>query len=87
MKVSNGPILTSFGLSINLFAFTESEVLYKKSFEIEDQVIPSSNSVIANNLYELYNVTYNKKYLEIMDKMMRKVGSKAQNGYLIILIG
>lgn len=62
----------------NLFAFTESEVLYKKSFEIEDQVIPSSNSVIANNLYELYNVTHDKKYLEIMDKMMRKVGSKAQ---------
>ena len=35
-----------------LFAFTESEVLYKKTYEIEDQVIPSSNSVMANNLYE-----------------------------------
>ena len=47
-----------------------SKVLYKKSFEIEDQVIPSSNSVIANNLYELYNVNYDKKYLEIMDKVI-----------------
>ena len=62
----------------SLFAFTESEVLYKKSFEIEDQVIPSSNSVIANNLHELYIITQDKNYLEIMNKMMRKVGMKAQ---------
>ena len=57
----------------NLFAFTESEVLYKKSFEIEDQVIPSSNSVIANNLYELYNVTHDKKYLEIRKRNLHKM--------------
>ena len=62
----------------SLFTFSESKVLYKENFEIEDQVIPSSNSIIANNLQELYNVTYDKKYLEIIDKMMRKVGSKAQ---------
>ena len=62
----------------SLFAFSESKVLYKKNFEIEDEVIPASNSVIANNLYELYIVTYEKKYLEIMDKMMSKVGAKAQ---------
>ena len=61
-----------------LFAFSESKVLYKQNFEIEDQVIPSSNSVMANNLYEIYNVNYQKNYLEILNKMMSKVGAKAQ---------
>ena len=61
-----------------LFAFSESKILYKQNFEIEDHVIPSSNSVMANNLYEIYNVNYNKNYLEIMNKMIRKVGAKAQ---------
>jgi hypothetical protein len=62
----------------NLFAFSESKSLYKKAFEIEDQVIPSSNSVMGNILYELYIITYEKTYLEIMNKMMNKVGDKAQ---------
>ena len=64
MKASNGPILllTSFGLRIKTYLHLQKvKSLYKKSFEIEDQVIPSSNSVMANNLYELYNVTYDKK--------------------------
>ena len=40
IKWTNIIINKFWGEDKNLFAFTESEVLYKKSFEIEDQVIP-----------------------------------------------
>ena len=42
--------------------------LFKDVFEVDDQVIPSSNSAMASNLYEIYKVTYDKYFLKICNK-------------------
>ena len=49
-----------------LFAYSSNKELYKQSFEIEDQVIPSSNSTMAHNLYELYRISNDVKFLKMM---------------------
>jgi hypothetical protein len=46
---------------------------------VEDQVIPSSNSVMASNLYEIYKVTYDKYFLKICNEMLSAVAIKAEN--------
>ena len=36
-----------------LFCYSNEQNLYKAKFEVEDQVIPSSNSIMAQNLLTL----------------------------------
>ena len=45
-----------------LFTYSVNKSLYKQTFEVEDQVIPSSNSLMANNLHELFQITRQENY-------------------------
>lgn len=57
------------------FAFTSDldEALISKHFEREDNVIPASNSVMANNLYRLDLYFENGFYKQILDKMVMNI--------------
>ena len=60
-----------------LFTYSVNKSLYKQTFEVEDQVIPSSNSLMANNLHELFQITRQENYLDKMKTMMKRVANKA----------
>jgi uncharacterized protein YyaL (SSP411 family) len=57
------------------FAFTSDldKALISKHFETEDNVIPASNSVMANNLYRLYLYFENGFYKQMLDNMLQKI--------------
>ncbi|MAJ07090.1 MAG: hypothetical protein CL827_09580 [Crocinitomicaceae bacterium] len=60
-----------------LFTYSVNKSLYKQTFEVEDQVIPSSNSLMANNLHELFQITRQENYLDKMNTMIMRVANKA----------
>jgi uncharacterized protein YyaL (SSP411 family) len=45
-------------------------------FQIEDNVLPSSNSVMANNLYKLFLIYSETEYLNIIKKMLQRITSR-----------
>ncbi len=57
--------------SVGLFSFSSSQepVLLSKHFEVEDNVIPASNSVMAHNLYQL-SIYFNQPHYETLAKKM-----------------
>lgn len=59
----------------NLFSFTSNldEQLITRHFEIEDNVISASNSVMANNLFKLHIYFENSYYEEVTKKMIEKI--------------
>ena len=61
-----------------LFRYSNEQNLYKVKFEVEDQVIPSSNSIMAQNLLTLYEVTRTEKYQELAIQMFDVVAEKAK---------
>ena len=61
-----------------LFRYSNEQNLYKAKFEVEDQVIPSSNSIMAQNLLTLYEVTRTEKYQELAIQMFDVVAEKAK---------
>ncbi|MBC7748023.1 MAG: thioredoxin domain-containing protein, partial [Methylotenera sp.] len=58
-----------------LFAFTSDldKALISKHYEIEDNVIPASNSVMANNLFKLNLYFENGYYKQTLDKMIQNI--------------
>ena len=63
----------------NLFRLSNDQKLFKDVSEVDDQVIPSSNSVMASNLYEIYKVTYDKYFLKICNNMLSAVALNAES--------
>lgn len=63
----------------SMFYFTsdEDEQLITRKIDTEDNVIASSNSIMANNLYLLGHYYYNKKYSETAQQMLHNVKDKA----------
>jgi len=59
----------------NLFYFTSDldPKLITRTIEYTDNVIPSSNSIMAKNLFLLYHYTDNKLYLNTSKKMLHTV--------------
>ena len=57
------------------FAFTSKidAPLITNHFETEDNVIPASNSVMANNLFKLSSYFHNPYYENICEKMLKKI--------------
>src|SRR5690606_18008662 len=53
-----------------LFYYSKAENLITKLIKTEDGVIPSSNSVMANNLFKLSHYFGEKSYAEMVDKML-----------------
>ena len=69
-------VLDNFsGLNSELFYFTskDDEDLISRSIEFRDNVIPSSNSIMAKNLFRLYHYFDKQVYLEKAKKMCLSV--------------
>ncbi|MCB2196216.1 MAG: thioredoxin domain-containing protein [Bacteroidetes bacterium] len=62
----------------SMFYYTSSkeEQLIAKSVEINDNVIPSSNSVMAQNLFKLGHFFINKDYIQKAEQMLINVKGK-----------
>jgi len=62
-----------------LFYFTSDEDadLITRKMEIEDNVIPSSNSIMANNLFKLSHYYSNNYYLEVSKQMLSNLKDRA----------
>ncbi len=58
-----------------MFYYTaeQSNDLISRNFEFEDNVLPSSNSVMAKNLYVLGELTENKEYLKRSEQMLQNM--------------
>ncbi|MFK5890591.1 MAG: thioredoxin domain-containing protein [Flavobacteriaceae bacterium] len=68
-----------FDDDLKMFYFTSntSTKLVAKKIETDDNVIPSSNSVMALNLFKLYHYYSNTKYLETAEQMLHNVKKNA----------
>jgi uncharacterized protein YyaL (SSP411 family) len=66
-----------FDEKTKMFYFTskEDENLIAKKFEVIDGVIPSSNSIIANNLFKLGHYYSDSKYLQTSEQMLNNLKS------------
>ena len=64
-----------FDEKTKMFYFTskEDENLIAKKFEVIDGVIPSSNSIIANNLFKLGHYYSDAKYLKTSEQMLNNL--------------
>ena len=68
-----------FDDNLKMFYFTDnaSAKLVAKKIETDDNVIPSSNSVMALNLFKLYHYYSNNKYLDTAEQMLHNVKENA----------
>jgi len=68
--------------SSGMFYYTSDTdpILIARKMEISDNVIPSSNSEMAKNLFILGRYFYNEEYINLARKMMNNVKSHALNG-------
>ncbi|HEU4495977.1 MAG TPA: thioredoxin domain-containing protein, partial [Flavobacterium sp.] len=62
-----------FDSANSFFAFTSNhdDALIARHYEIEDNVISASNSVMANNLFKLHLYYHNDYYYKTADKMLQ----------------
>ena len=62
-----------------MFYYTanDHENLVAKNLELDDNVIPSSNSAMANNLYMLGNLLDNGEYIQMSENMLNQMIDKA----------
>jgi uncharacterized protein YyaL (SSP411 family) len=56
-----------------LFYFTSSKdkALITRNYELNDNVMPASNSVMAKNLFKISKITGNQKYYDLAAKMLK----------------
>ena len=68
-------IANFFDINEGYFFFTdvEGEALIARKKELFDNVIPASNSIMAQNLYVLGKLTDRNDYLELSDQMLSKM--------------
>ena len=64
-----------FNAETNMFYFTSTldDKLISRTVEFRDNVIPSSNSIMANNLFKLSHYFDNKKYLNSSQQMANNI--------------
>jgi len=64
-----------FNTETNMFYFTSTldDKLISRTVEFRDNVIPSSNSIMANNLFKLSHYFDNKKYLNSSQQMANNI--------------
>lgn len=55
------------------YTHSEDNELSAKTMELQDNVIPASNSVMANLLFDLGHILYNEKYVEKAKKMLGNI--------------
>ncbi|NCX24502.1 MAG: thioredoxin domain-containing protein, partial [Proteobacteria bacterium] len=57
----------------DLLFYSDNEELFSKVISIDDGVIPSPNSIIAEQLYNIGHVIFDDYYLDLSDKMVSSV--------------
>ncbi|MGA1776675.1 MAG: thioredoxin domain-containing protein [Flavobacteriaceae bacterium] len=62
------------------FMFTPSPTLFSKIIILDDNVIPSPNSVMAGNLWQLGKYLDKKEYLDLVDQMITGILSNFSEG-------
>ena len=62
------------------FTFTEDPVLFSKIISVDDNVIPSSNAVMTENLWLLGELLGNKKYSNKAQEMLESMASYFSEG-------
>ena len=82
LKLTDYTIEHFYDKSSQLFYYTSDfgEKLVARKKEISDNVIPSSNSVMAQNLFRLGKIIDDKKYLHLPEKMLRRVYTQIIKG-------
>ena len=75
VNLSDYAIANFYDPAEELFFFTDAnaETLIARKKEIFDNVIPASNSVMANNLYFLGHLVENEKYVAMSKQMLSKI--------------
>ncbi len=59
-----------------LYNSNDAEVLITHHMEIQDNVIPSSNSVMANSLFRLGKILFINEFIEISSRMMEQMSAR-----------
>jgi uncharacterized protein YyaL (SSP411 family) len=74
-KLTNYCFTHFYNEESGLFYFTEKDnnSVVTNHFQMEDNVIPAANSVMANNLHKLYLILGNPEYLSVIHKMLKPV--------------
>jgi len=69
-----------FDVEKSMFYFTSDEDtnLITRKMEIEDNVIPASNSIMANNLFKLSHYFSNNYYLKTSKQMLHNIQERTQ---------
>ncbi|MFZ3272862.1 MAG: hypothetical protein WA143_01160 [Lutibacter sp.] len=69
-----------FDANSSMFYFTSNQDadLIARKLEIEDNVMPASNSVMAKNLFKLSHYYANSYYLKVSEQMLMNVKDRAQ---------
>ena len=69
-----------FDLQSSMFYFTSDldPDLITRKIEVEDNVIPASNSIMANNLFKLSHYFSNTYYLKVCKQMLKNVFEKSE---------
>ena len=69
-----------FDENLSMFYFTSNQDadLITRKMEIEDNVIPASNSIMANNLFKLSHYFSNSYYLKVSEQMLHNVKAKTR---------
>lgn len=66
--------------TVFFYTSSDSEKLIARKAELLDNVIPSSNSVMANNLFKLGKLLHKPEWLDISEKMLNTVVDKIPSG-------
>lgn len=69
-----------FDVERSMFYFTSNEDtdLIARKMEIEDNVIPASNSIMAKNLFKLSHYYSNSYYLKVSEQMLQNVKERSR---------
>ena len=79
-KITETTFTNFFNTENDFFNYTakNSDQLISNNFEIEDIVIPSSNSVACKNLFKLGHYFGNNEYFKLSEKMLQKMLPKIE---------
>jgi len=66
------------GNEMFLYSAENSEILITNNVESQDNVIPSSNSVMAHNLFRLGHIMADRSYVDLSNAMLSKITGQFQ---------
>ncbi len=76
----NETALKKYSDDSGLFRYTEKNELITKIISTADDVMPSANSIMAQNLFELGHINYNIQFMDRSEKMISLMSSSFLDG-------